>query len=112
MEFPQDASCMCLLLALEVGEKLTVSPDGRLAVSIPTEPEPVAIPSLPDALTALEVRGWARVGADGETVEVTEQGRYAVRRWLTRRTGRAGRLVRGLHWVRVGVKGERKAVGS
>lgn len=92
---------MSLCLALEVGEKLDVSPDGVLRVSIPTRPEPVAIPSLADALNSLEVRGWVTVGADGETVEVTEQGRYAVKRWLTKAMG-PGKLVRNPRWVQVG----------
>lgn len=82
MTFPEQPDVMLLLLALLTGQKLDAD-GGALTLEVPGVPEPVAIPSLPDALDALEARHWVRIEEAGPYV--TDQGRYAVKLWLKRR---------------------------
>jgi hypothetical protein len=77
-----------LLLAIDLGDQLDVC-DGQLALTCEGVEGPQVIPSLPEALDALESRGWVEITEAGPVS--TERGRYWMSRWMTRRLGR-GRI--------------------
>jgi hypothetical protein len=106
---------MYLLLAIELGQKLAPTPDGRLAIDVPIHTsdgaggeiirnESVVIPSLDDGLAALEALGWVEIG-DGEATPptVTWKGKYGLRRWMEGVYGRKGKVVarESVRWVKV-----------
>jgi Mn-dependent DtxR family transcriptional regulator len=93
--FPQDTT-MLALVAHAAGDSFAVAPDGELALTVRSEER--LLPFDPEALDALESRGWVEVTVAGRTV-ITEKGRYAARRWLEQRLGK-GRLAR-THGLRV-----------
>jgi hypothetical protein len=77
-----------LLLAIDLGDQLDVC-DGQLALTCDGVDGPQVIPSLPEALDALEQLGWVEITEAGPVS--TERGRYWLSRWMTRRLGR-GRI--------------------
>lgn len=79
MTFPSDPTVMLLLLAIHTGQRLDVT-DGTLTLEVPGVAEPVALANLDDSLTALESRQWITIGEAGPVV--TEQGHYALTRYL------------------------------
>lgn len=81
MTFPSDPSTMLLLLALHTGQRLDAA-GGAITLEVPGVAEPVALVGLDDALSALEYRGWVAHEESGPVV--TEQGRYAVKRFLAK----------------------------
>lgn len=81
MTFPSDPETMLLLLALHTGQRLDVTA-GALTLEVPGVAEPVALTGLDSALSALEHRGWVAHEEAGPVV--TEQGRYAVKRFLAK----------------------------
>lgn len=81
MTFPADRT-MLLLFALCSGARLGVD-DDRLTVEIDSFDGPLALDGLDQALGDLEDRGWIVHEESGPVV--TEQGRYAVRRFVRRK---------------------------
>jgi hypothetical protein len=77
-----------LLLAIDLGDQLDVQ-DGQLALTCDGVEGPQVIPSLPEALDALEIRGWVEITEGGPVS--TERGRYWLSRWMGKRLGR-GRI--------------------
>jgi hypothetical protein len=77
-----------LLLAIDLGDQLDVY-QGQLALTCDGVEGPQVIPSLPEALDALEGLGWVEITETGPVS--TERGRYWLARWMTRRLGR-GRI--------------------
>lgn len=87
IEFPPDP-VMLMLVAHAAGDTFTVR-DGELHITVRSESRTMTAPK--SALDDLEERRWVRATEGGRT-ELTESGRYWVRRWLEKRLGK-GRLV-------------------
>lgn len=82
MNFDDVPDCAILvLMALASGERMGVHA-GEIAIRSGGEWLPVS----DGVLACLEERGWVAHGADCTTA--TEQGRYAIDRWLVKRYGR------------------------
>jgi hypothetical protein len=77
-----------LLLAIDLGDTLDVQ-DGQLTLTCEGVDGPQVIPSLPEALDALESQGWVEITEAGPVS--TERGRYWLARWMTKRRGK-GRI--------------------
>jgi hypothetical protein len=85
VKFPDDPAVMLLLLAVHTGQRVGAD-DGRMTLEVPGVDGPVALDGLDSALDALESRGWVTIEDAGPTA--TEQGRYALSRWMNAKLGR------------------------
>jgi hypothetical protein len=83
--FPDDPAVMLLLLAVYTGQRVGAD-DGRMTLEVPGVDGPVALDGLDSALDALESRGWVTIEDAGPAC--TEQGRYALARWMNAKVGR------------------------